>query len=158
MSRRHLLLCSSGNTRRIKCLTTLVQAVEEITIATLHVVTMTGTTIPVIIITCPGVRIATVTLGHVVPLVTVTVDVVHVVVATPPPIAMIGPTPAPVLVHILQLRVIAAVKGAGMKVGHLASLIPTRITEVGVGSCLTLTIGRDDILLWLASPFADYLV
>ena len=131
---------------------------EEITTATLHVVTMTGIAFPVKTVTCPGVRIATVTLDHVVHLVTVIVDVVHGVVATPPPIAMIGPTPAPVLVHILQLRVIAAVKGAGMKVGHLASLIPTRITEVGVGSCLTLTIGRDDILLWLASPFADYLV
>ena len=131
---------------------------EEITTATLHVVTMTGITIPVMIVTCPGVRIATVTLDHVVHLVTVIVDVVHVVVATPPPIAMIGPTPALVLGHLLQLRVTAVVTEAGMKVGHLANLIPTRITEVGVGSCLTPITGRDDIMLWHASSFADYLV
>ena len=131
---------------------------EEITTATLHVVTMTGIAIPVMIVTCLGVRIATITLVHVVHQVTVIADVVHVVVATPPPVAMIGPTPAPVLDHHLQLRVIAAVTGAGMTVGYLASLIPPRITEVGAESCLTPTIGRDDILLWLASPFADYLV
>ena len=131
---------------------------EEITTATLHVVTMTGIAIPVMIVTCPGVRIATITLDHVVHLVTVIVDVVRVVVATPPPVAMIGPTPALVLGHHLQLRVIAVVTESGMTVGLLANLIPPRITEVGAGSCLTPTIGRDDILLWLASPFADYLV
>ena len=86
------------------------------------------------------------------------VDVNHAVVDTPPPIAMIGPTPVPDLGRLLQPHVIAAETGAGMTVGHLANLTPTRIPEVGVGSCLTPTTGRDDIMPWHASPLADYLV
>ena len=127
---------------------------EETAIAILHVVTMTGVTTLAIVITYPGVRDTAITLGHVVIPVTVTVDGVHAAVDAPPPIATIGPTPVPDLGRHLQLRVIVA--GTGMTVvGHLASLIPTRILEVGAESCLTLITGRDDILLWLASPFLE---
>ena len=131
---------------------------EEIAIAILHVVTMTGVTTLVMVITYPGARDTAITLGHAAALATVTVDVVHAAVDTPPPIAMIGPTPVPDLGRLLQPRVIAAETGAGMTVGHLANLTPIRIPEVGVGSCLTPITGRDDIMLWHALPFADYLV
>ena len=128
---------------------------EETAIAILDVATMTGATTLVAVITHPGAHETAITLGHAVALVTVTVDVVHAAVNTPPPIAMIGPTPVPDLGRLLQPRVIAAETGAGMTVGHLANLTPIRNPEVGVGSCLILIKGRDDIMFWHASPWTD---
>ena len=121
---------------------------------------MTGVITRVVAITHPAVLVTGITLGHAVTQVatSVTVDVALAVAGTPPPIAMTGPTPDPDLVRLLQPRVIAAVTGAGIAVGLQASLTPTWMPETGAGSCLIHPIGGDDIMLWHASPCADYLV
>ena len=120
--------------------------------------TATGVTTRVVAVTPPDLLETGIALGHAVTPVTtvVTVDVAPSVVGTPLPIAMAGPTPVPDLDRSLQPRVITAETGAGITVGIQASLTPTWMPETCAGSCLTQTIGRNDIMLWHASPYYFY--
>ena len=122
--------------------------------------TATGVTTHVVAIAPPAVLESDIALSHAVTPVTtaVTINIAPAVAGTPSPMAMTGPTPVPDLARLLQPRVIAAETGAGKTVGLQASLIPTRMPETGTGSSLILTKGGDDIVLWHASPCADYLV